>query len=63
MSIYPCIYPCMVNSEKQVRQVDFPGNAKTTSKRDEQILNKYCSGQYEYIYKCPDFCDVSGNEL
>ena len=36
----------------------FP-NAKTKSNE----MNKYCSCYYEYIYKCPDFCDGSGNEL
>ena len=45
--------------EYNSRQVYFPSNAKTKSNE----MNKYCSCHYEYIYKCPDFCDGSGNEL
>ena len=32
-------------------------------KQSQNEMNKYCSCHYEYIYKCPDFCDGSGNEL
>ena len=32
-------------------------------KQSQNEMNKYCSCYYEYIYKCPDFCDGSGNEL
>ena len=32
-------------------------------KKSQNEMNKYCSCYYEYIYKYPDFCDGSGNEL
>ena len=32
-------------------------------KQSQNEINKYCSCYSEYIYKCQDFCDGSGNEL
>ena len=38
-------------------------SSRVMPKQSQNEMNKYCSCYYEYIYKCPDFCDDSGNKL
>ena len=37
--------------------------SRVMPKQSQNEINKYCSCYSEYIYKCQDFCDGSGNEL
>ena len=50
---------CYLKTDLQTSEV--PARVMPNLRQNE--MNKYCSCHYEYIYKCPDFCDDSGNEL
>ena len=75
MTVAPCFFPYNLeicrehtyhNFEVTFRKYFYIKTSlasRVMPKQSQNEINKYCSCYSEYIYKCQDFCDGSGNEL